>query len=70
MATTRAKELYVIVTAGGVGRRMGGNMAKQFLELEGKPAVSSWLLTESPLDFRGDFRVEMNPGSLSVYKTH
>ena len=39
MATTRAKELYVIVTAGGVGRRMGGNMAKQFLELEGKPVL-------------------------------
>ncbi|MBQ5827630.1 MAG: 2-C-methyl-D-erythritol 4-phosphate cytidylyltransferase [Bacteroidales bacterium] len=39
MATTRAKELYVIVTAGGVGRRMGGNMAQQFLELEGKPVL-------------------------------
>ena len=39
MATTRAKELYVIVTAGGVCRRMGGNMEKQFLELEGKPVL-------------------------------
>ena len=32
----------------------------------GDPPFSSWLLTESLLDFR----VEMNPGSLSVYKTH
>ena len=25
--------IYIIITAGGVGRRMGGNTAKQFLEL-------------------------------------
>ncbi|MDO4736037.1 MAG: 2-C-methyl-D-erythritol 4-phosphate cytidylyltransferase [Bacteroidia bacterium] len=33
------KDLYVIITAGGVGRRMGGSTAKQFLELEGKPIL-------------------------------
>ncbi len=32
-------DLYVIITAGGVGRRMGGSTAKQFLELEGKPIL-------------------------------
>ncbi len=31
--------IYIIITAGGVGRRMGGNTAKQFLELEGKPVL-------------------------------
>lgn len=33
------KRLYVIITAGGVGKRMGGNVAKQFLELGGKPII-------------------------------
>lgn len=31
--------LYIIITAGGTGRRMGGKMAKQFLELDGKPVL-------------------------------
>ena len=39
MAICADREVYVIITAGGVGRRMGGNMAKQFLELEGKPVL-------------------------------
>ncbi|MBQ7019352.1 MAG: 2-C-methyl-D-erythritol 4-phosphate cytidylyltransferase [Bacteroidales bacterium] len=30
---------YVIITAGGVGKRMGGKTAKQFIELEGKPVL-------------------------------
>ncbi len=33
------KPLYVIITAGGVGKRMGGNIAKQFLEIGGKPII-------------------------------
>lgn len=33
------KDLYVIITGGGVGRRMGGGIAKQFLMLEGKPIL-------------------------------
>jgi 2-C-methyl-D-erythritol 4-phosphate cytidylyltransferase len=33
------KDLYVIITGGGVGRRMGGKVAKQFLVLEGKPIL-------------------------------
>lgn len=33
------KPLYVIITAGGVGRRMGGSIAKQFLEIGGKPII-------------------------------
>ncbi len=39
MAISTDKQLYVIITAGGVGRRMGGKTAKQFLELEGKPVL-------------------------------
>ncbi|MEG0518997.1 MAG: 2-C-methyl-D-erythritol 4-phosphate cytidylyltransferase, partial [Bacteroidales bacterium] len=31
--------LYVIITGGGVGRRMGGGSAKQFLMLQGKPIL-------------------------------
>ncbi|MBQ8645740.1 MAG: 2-C-methyl-D-erythritol 4-phosphate cytidylyltransferase [Bacteroidales bacterium] len=31
--------IYIIITAGGVGRRMGGKTAKQFIELEGKPVL-------------------------------
>ena len=34
-----SSNLYIIITAGGVGRRMGGTTAKQFLELEGKPVL-------------------------------
>ena len=39
MATKVSAEQYVIITAGGVGKRMGGKTAKQFLELEGKPVL-------------------------------
>lgn len=31
--------VYVIITAGGTGRRMGGPLAKQFLEIDGKPIL-------------------------------
>ncbi len=33
------KELYIIITAGGAGLRMGGNIAKQFMLLDGKPIL-------------------------------
>jgi 4-diphosphocytidyl-2-methyl-D-erithritol synthase len=33
------KNIYVIITAGGLGTRMGGKIAKQFLTLEGKPIL-------------------------------
>ena len=33
------RKRYLIVTAGGVGTRMGGPVPKQFLELEGKPIL-------------------------------
>lgn len=33
------RDLYVIITAGGAGLRMGGNIAKQFMELGGKPIL-------------------------------
>ena len=39
MASADSSNIYIIITAGGVGRRMGGNTAKQFLELEGKPVL-------------------------------
>lgn len=39
MAATDSSNLYVIITAGGIGARMGGKTAKQFLELEGKPVL-------------------------------
>lgn len=32
-------KVYAIITAGGSGRRMGGSIAKQFLELGGKPIL-------------------------------
>lgn len=35
----KMKKVYVILTAGGVGRRMGGPIAKQFIQLEGKPVL-------------------------------
>lgn len=33
------KELYVIITAGGLGTRMGSKMAKQFLAINNKPIL-------------------------------
>jgi len=33
------RKKYLIVTAGGMGTRMGGSVPKQFLELEGKPIL-------------------------------
>lgn len=31
---------YVILLAGGVGKRMGGQLPKQFMEVEGKPIIA------------------------------
>ena len=31
---------YVILLAGGVGKRMGGHLPKQFMEVEGKPIIA------------------------------
>lgn len=39
MAIMDRSNIYIIITAGGVGRRMGGKTAKQFIELEGKPVL-------------------------------
>lgn len=39
MASFDPAKVYVIITAGGVGKRMGGKTAKQFIELEGKPVL-------------------------------
>ena len=39
MASLDLSKTYVIITAGGVGKRMGGKTAKQFIELEGKPVL-------------------------------
>lgn len=39
MASFDPSKVYVVITAGGVGKRMGGKTAKQFLELEGKPVL-------------------------------
>ena len=39
MAAFDPSRVYVIITAGGMGTRMGGKVAKQFLELEGKPVL-------------------------------
>ncbi len=33
------RKKYLLVTAGGLGTRMGGSVPKQFLELEGKPIL-------------------------------
>ena len=33
------RKIFLIVTAGGMGTRMGGSVPKQFLELEGKPIL-------------------------------
>lgn len=33
------KKYYAIITAGGMGTRMGGKVAKQFLEIGGKPII-------------------------------
>lgn len=38
------KELYVIITAGGVGQRMGASVPKQFLPLAGIPVLCRTLL--------------------------
>ena len=35
----RVEECYAIIVAGGSGTRMGANMPKQFMELDGKPIL-------------------------------
>ncbi len=35
------KKYYAIIVAGGSGVRMGGNVAKQFLELGGRPVIAT-----------------------------
>ena len=33
------RKKFLVVTAGGMGTRMGGPVPKQFMELEGKPIL-------------------------------
>ncbi len=33
------RDLHIIITAGGMGTRMGGDIVKQFIELDGKPIL-------------------------------
>ncbi len=49
------KPVYVIITAGGVGKRMGGNIAKQFLEIEGKPILLRTMEMFMALPFKVEF---------------
>ena len=39
---------YVILLAGGVGKRMGTDIPKQFLEVDGKP-ISPVVFKEMPI---------------------
>lgn len=49
------KELYVIITAGGLGTRMGGKIAKQFLTLNNKPILLKTI--ELFRDWREDINI-------------
>ena len=49
------RKKYLIVTAGGVGRRMGTDLPKQFLELDGKPILR--LTLERFLEAAPDIRI-------------
>lgn len=48
------KKCYAVIVAGGTGNRMGGNIAKQFIELGGKPvilhAVEAFLSLSFPVE--------------------
>ncbi|MGB1103824.1 MAG: 2-C-methyl-D-erythritol 4-phosphate cytidylyltransferase [Crocinitomicaceae bacterium] len=45
----------VIITAGGTGKRMGGAIPKQFLEIDGKPIIMHTI--EKFVDFDSDIQV-------------
>ena len=46
---------YVIIVAGGIGKRMGADIPKQFLELEGKPVLAHTI--EKFKSFREDIEI-------------
>ena len=46
------RERYVIIPAGGTGSRMGGNIPKQMLELDGVPVLRRTLGLFLDLPFR------------------
>lgn len=60
------KQLYVIITAGGVGKRMGGNIAKQFMELGGKPILLRTIDMFRNLPFRTEIILVL-PGEYKEY---
>lgn len=46
---------YVIIVAGGIGKRMGADIPKQFLEIEGKPVLAHTI--EKFKSFREDIEI-------------
>lgn len=60
------KPVYVIITAGGTGRRMGGKVAKQFLEIDGKPILLKTIEMFRRLPFKTEIILVL-PGEYKQY---
>ena len=61
------RERYVIIPAGGTGSRMGGNIPKQMLELDGVPVLRRTLDLFLDLPFEVHVIISINAAVKSMW---
>ncbi len=68
MADKRKK--YVVIPAGGIGSRMGAEIPKQMLELEGKPILRRCVELFMDLPFEVHIVISINPALKDLWKEY
>ncbi len=65
-----SKKYYAIITAGGSGTRMGGGVAKQFLEIGGKPVIVHTINNFLSLPFPVEIILVLPAGAKEFWKKY
>ena len=61
---------YVVITAGGVGRRMKAGIPKQFLDLDGKPILLRTIELFTSLDLPLEIVLVLPPSHIEMWKEY
>ena len=61
---------YVVITAGGVGRRMKSGVPKQFLDLDGKPILLRTIELFTTLDLPVEIVLVLPPSHIAMWKEY
>jgi len=64
----KKQKLNIIIVAGGIGSRMGKNIPKQFLEINGKPIIFHTIEQFLKFDSSIEFVISLHPNYLDFWK--